>query len=160
MRVWGRFSWCGLPAISRRRAYPRRCVAVAVRTILFVCVENSFRSIMSEALFNAHAPPGWRAASAGVDAVGKAINPIANTLLEEIGLRVKKRHPEQVTPEMIQKAWRVVTFGCLDRCPAGAAGKSEDWPVPGSPGKTEAQLRGIRLDLENRVFDLIRRLPE
>lgn len=135
-------------------------IATGVPTVLFVCVENSFRSIMAEALFNAHAPPGWRGISAGVDAEGKQINPVAHTLMDEIGVRVRKRKPDQVTPEMISKAWRVVTFGCLDRCPVGAAGKNEDWPVPGSPGKTESELRGIRLDLEKRVFDLIRRLPE
>ncbi|HEY6238551.1 MAG TPA: arsenate reductase ArsC, partial [Thermoplasmata archaeon] len=32
---------------------------------LFVCVENAGRSLMAEALFNAHAPPGWVGRSAG-----------------------------------------------------------------------------------------------
>ncbi len=131
-----------------------------VPTVLFVCVENSFRSVMAEALFNAIAPPGWRARSAGVDAEGKAINPLAFSLMEEVGIVVTKTHARQVTPEMIREAWRVVTFGCLDRCPAGAAGKNEDWPVPGSPGKTDAELREIRTDLQGRVEDLIRRLPK
>ena len=106
--------------------------------VLFVCVENSFRSVMAEALFNAIAPPGWRAHSAGVDTAGKQVNPLAFSLMEEIGIVVTKTHPRQVTPELVQEAWRVVTFGCLDRCPAGAKGKGEDWPVPGSTGKTDA----------------------
>jgi len=131
-----------------------------VPAVLFVCVENSFRSVMAEALFNAIAPPGWRAHSAGVDTAGKQVNPLAFSLMEEIGIVVTKTHPRQVTPELVQEAWRVVTFGCLDRCPAGAKGKGEDWPVPGSPGKTDAQLREIRTDLQARVEDLIRRLPK
>ena len=131
-----------------------------VRTILFVCVENSFRSVIAEALFNANAPPGWKAISAGVDAVGKQVNPLAYSLMEEIGVRVSKKRPQQVTAEMIQKAWRVVTFGCLDRCPAGAAGKNEDWPIPGSTGKTHSELQEIRSDLERRVSELLRRLPD
>jgi arsenate reductase len=131
-----------------------------VPSILFVCVENSFRSVIAEALFNAIAPPGWRAHSAGVDATGKTVNPLAFSLMEEIGIVVTKTHPRQVAPEMIKEAWRVVTFGCLDRCPAGAAGKNDDWPVPGSPGKTDAELRAIRTDLQARVEDLIRRLPK
>ena len=135
-------------------------LAGLVRTVLFVCVENSFRSVMAEALFNANAPPGWKAISAGVDAVGKQINPLAYSLMEEIGVRVSKKRTQQVTPEMIQKAWRVVTFGCLDRCPAGAVGKNEDWPIPGLTGKTQAGLREIRSDLKRRVFELLRRLPE
>jgi arsenate reductase len=131
-----------------------------VPSILFVCVENSFRSVMAEALFNAIAPMGWRAHSAGVDAKGKTVNPLAFSLMEEIGIVVTKTHPRQVAPEMINEAWRVVTFGCLDRCPAAAAGKNEDWPVPGSAGKTDSELRAIRTDLQARVEDLIRRLPK
>ena len=131
-----------------------------VRTVLFVCVENSFRSVIAEALFNANAPPGWKAISAGVDAVRKQVNPLAYSLMEEIGVRVSKKRPQQVTAEMIQKAWRVVTFGCLDRCPAGAAGKNEDWPIPGSTGKTHSELQEIRSDLERRVSELLRRLPD
>jgi len=100
--------------------------------VLFACVENTFRSVMAEALFNANAPPGWRAISAGVDAKGDRINPVAVTLLAEIGIDVKKKRPQQVTPQMIRDAYRLVTFGCLDRCPSGGAGKNEDWPLPGS----------------------------
>jgi len=132
----------------------------SVPDVLFVCVENSFRSVMAEALFNATAPPGWRAHSSGVDTTGKKVNPLAFSLMEEIGVVVTKTHPRQVTSELIRDAWRVVTFGCLDRCPAGAAGKTEDWPIPGSPGKTDAELRAIRTDLQGRVEDLIRRLPK
>ncbi len=131
-----------------------------MRTVLFVCGENSFRSIMAEALFNAHAPPGWRATSAGVIAEGKEVNPVVHALLGELGVRVSKARPDQVTPAMVRDASRVVTFGCLDRCPPEAAGKSEDWPVPGSTGKTDAQLREIRDDLRRRVRDLSLRLQK
>jgi len=131
-----------------------------VPDVLFVCGENSFRSIMAEALFNARPPPGWRAVSAGVVAEGKEINPVVRTLLGEIGIRVAKVRPDPVTPAMVRDAARVVTFGCLDRCPAGAAGKSEDWPLPGSTGRTDAQLREIRDELRRRVQDLAVRLQK
>ncbi len=129
-------------------------------TVLFVCGENSFRSILAEVLFNAHPPTGWRAASAGVLAEGKEINPVVHVLLGEIGLQVSKQRPDPVTPAMVRDAARVVTFGCLDRCPAGAAGKSEDWPVSGSTGRSDVQLREIRDDLRRRVQDLAVRLQK
>ncbi len=128
-------------------------------TVLFACVENTFRSVMAEALFNANAPPGWRSISAGVDASRDRINPIAVALLDEIGIDVTKKRPQQITPEMIRDAYRLVTFGCLERCPTGGAGKNEDWPLPGSTGKSDAELREIRDELRRRVLDLIRRLP-
>jgi protein-tyrosine-phosphatase len=126
--------------------------------VLFVCVENTFRSVLSEALFNADAPPGWRAESAGVQAA-KAINPVVVRLLEEVGIPLGPKTPRTATPELIARATRVVTFGCLDSCPIGAKDKAEDWPVPGATGKTDDQLRGIRDELQRRVKDLVSRLP-
>ena len=127
-------------------------------TVLFVCVENTFRSVLSEALFNARAPPGWRAVSAGV-APGTAINPVVRTLLDEKGIEVGSKTPQPVTPKLTAEAYRVVTFGCLDRCPRGAAAKVEDWPLPGATGKSLDELRAIRDDLERRVERLVASLP-
>ena len=126
-------------------------------TVLFVCVENTFRSVLSEALFNAAAPPGWRAESAGVQAAA-AINPVVPVLLAEIGIKLGAKTPRTATPDMVARASRVVTFGCLDRCPIGAKEKAEDWPIPGATGKTMDELRGIRDELRRRVADLATRL--
>jgi protein-tyrosine-phosphatase len=127
--------------------------------VLFVCVENTFRSVLSEALFNADAPPGWRAESAGIRAA-EAINPVVVELLDEVGIRLGPKTPRTATPELIARATRVVTFGCLDSCPIGAKDKAEDWPLPGATGKTMDQLRGIRDELQRRVKDLASRLPQ
>ncbi|TMA03773.1 MAG: arsenate reductase ArsC [Methanobacteriota archaeon] len=126
-------------------------------TVLFVCVENTFRSVLSEALFNAAAPTGWRAESAGVQATA-TINPLVPGLLREIGIELGPKKPRLVTPEMTARATRVVTFGCLDRCPIGAREKSEDWPIPGATGKTMDELRTIRDELRRRVAELSTRL--
>jgi len=37
------------------------------RTVLFVCAHGAYRSRLAAAFFNAAAPTGWRAVSAGVD---------------------------------------------------------------------------------------------
>ncbi len=128
-----------------------------MNVVLFVCVENTFRSVLSEAIFNARAPPGWRAESAGVQAAS-AINPVVVDLLREIGIELGPRKPRQVTSGLVARAARVVTFGCLDRCPIGAEGKAEDWSVPGATGKDSRQLQAIRDDLRDRIEELISRL--
>ena len=120
------------------------------RIVLFVCVENTFRSIMSEAIFNASPPDGWHAESAGVRAA-EAINPVAIELLKEIGIKLGTKKPRLVTPEMISSASRVITFGCVDQCPIGAKEKSEDWPLPGATGKSMDELRAIRDELRQRI---------
>ena len=126
--------------------------------VLFVCVENTFRSVLSEALFNAEAPEGWRAESAGVSPAA-AINSKVAELLGEVGIRLGSKIPRVVTPDLIARADRAVTFGCLDRCPPGLGGKNEDWPLPGATGKTMDELRGIRDELARRIRILIRSLP-
>ena len=130
-----------------------------MRTVLFVCIENTFRSVLSEALFNATAPAGWQAESAGVQAATQ-INPNVPQLLREIGIDLGPKKPRTVTPQMTASATRVVTFGCLDRCPIGAREKSEDWPIPGATGKTMDELRAVRDELRRRVAELSKRLPE
>lgn len=125
-------------------------------TILFVCVENTFRSVLSEELFNSKAPPGWHAESAGVSPAS-SVNPNVRPLLKEVGIELTERTPRIVTPALIAKASRVVTFGCLDRCPIGAEGKGEDWPLPGATGKSFEELRKIRDELSRRVDGLIKK---
>lgn len=145
-----------LSTAARRLLYEGR-LRPATGTVLFVCVENTFRSVLSEALFNAAPPAGWRAESAGVQPAS-SLNPVVAELLRELRIPLGPKVPRLVTSEMVAGADRVVTFGCLDRCPAGAGGKGEDWPVPGATGKTAAELRGIRDDLRRRVERLAARL--
>lgn len=130
------------------------------RLVLFVCVENTFRSIIAEAIFNAYAPPCWHAESAGVRPA-ENINPVAIQLLHEIGIEVAEKKPRLVTPQMVTEASRIVTFGCLDHCPIGAKEKADDWQsIPGSVGKDGAlrereELLAIRGEIERRVLKLI-----
>lgn len=128
-----------------------------MKTVLFVCVENTFRSVLSEEIFNAKAPQGWYAESAGVSPAA-LVNPVVAVLLAEVGITMKKHTPRLSTPGLVAKASRVVTFGCLDRCPIGAEGKAEDWPIPGATGKTMGELREIREELSRRIDGLIGRL--
>lgn len=127
--------------------------------VLFVCVENTFRSVMAEAIFNASAPPGWRAESAGVRSADM-INPVVVELLREIGIELEEKKPRVVTAEMLSRAWRVVTFKCLDQCPAGTEGKSEEWPFPGSTGRSMTELRQIRDGMRERIMRLAREISQ
>lgn len=53
--------------------------------ILFLCTGNSCRSILAEATFNALAPAGWRAMSAGSDPTGE-VHPRSIALLKRKGI--------------------------------------------------------------------------
>jgi len=86
-----------------------------------------------------------------------SVNPNIRQLLSEVGITLPERTPRVVTAALVASASRVVTFGCMDRCPTRAEGKGEDWPLPGATGKTFEELRGIRDELSRRVDDLIGR---
>lgn len=64
-------------------------------TVLFLCTGNSCRSILAEATFNALAPPGWRAWSAGSLPTG-AVHPRSLALLRREGI---------ATAGLASKAW-------------------------------------------------------
>lgn len=53
--------------------------------VLFLCTGNSCRSILAEATFNALAPEGWRAISAGSQPAGY-VHPKSLALLEREGI--------------------------------------------------------------------------
>ncbi len=141
--------------LRRKNEEQSASLASHPKIVLFVCVENTFRSVLSEAIFNVSPPNGWSAESAGVRAADR-INPVVVGLLKEIGIEVRTKRPRMVTPEMIARASRVITFGCLDQCPVGAKDKSDDWPLPGATGKSWSELQAIRDELRRRI-DLLKR---
>ncbi|MBK1674524.1 low molecular weight phosphatase family protein [Ectothiorhodospira shaposhnikovii] len=73
--------------------------------ILFLCTGNSCRSILAEATFNALAPQGWRAMSAGSQPTG-TVHPRSLALLEREGiptegLRSKSWEDLPETPDVV-----------------------------------------------------------
>ncbi len=72
---------------------------------LFLCTGNSCRSILSEAVFNHLAPPGFKAISAGSHPSGR-INPDAIALLRRHGIAMdghasKSWHDLPLTPDVV-----------------------------------------------------------
>ena len=61
-----------------------------LKTVLFVCVENSFRSQIAEAYFNRYAPEGWIAASAGLEPADE-VHPNAIRLMLEEGIDISHK---------------------------------------------------------------------
>ncbi len=114
--------------------------------MLFVCTENAARSLMAEAIFNALAPDGWRARSAGT-CPATAPNPRTGPLLKELGLRSPAHPPRRLTPAMMARADRVVTMGCIDTsaCPAVRfPDRTVDWGLPDPGPLGEEGFRTVR----------------
>ena len=129
---------------------------MAERRVLFVCVENSGRSLMAEAMFNANPPEGWIADSAGTSPAASA-NPRTGRMLRELGLDLPAHAPQPLTPEMMDRASVRVTMGCLDdaSCPARLKTMElRDWALPNPAGLDDDAFRHLR----DRLAGLVRGL--
>jgi arsenate reductase len=128
-------------------------------TVLFVCVENSCRSQIAEAILNHLAESRGlpvRATSAGTKPSNK-VNPLALKVLHEIGLDTDGLRPKPLTNEMIEKSDSIVTMGCLARylCPAIFLSKTEDWDIEDPAGSPIKEFREVSDKIRRRVERLL-----
>ena len=126
------------------------------KTVLFICVGNSGRSLMAEAMFNANPPDGWAAVSAGTNP-SPAANPRTGPMLREVGLDLPPHPPQLLTPDMMDRARVRVTMGCLDdaSCPARLKTlELRDWALPDPATLDDAAFREVR----DRIAGLVRGL--
>ena len=108
---------------------------------------------MAEALFNAGAPAGWRALSAGTEPAAQA-NPRTGPMLRELGVPMPAHPPRALSPEESERADLRVTMGCLDRasCPAHLKNRSlVDWALPDPALLDDAGFRQVRDEIRTKV---------
>jgi protein-tyrosine-phosphatase len=128
-----------------------------LKTILFVCVENSFRSQIAEAYFNMFAPEGWRAISAGLTPA-ESVHPNAVRLMLEEGIDISHKKPQQLTRELQEKAnvAIIVCSGAL--CPIVYTEHIEEWDMPDPAKMSLEEARKIRDAIKERVLNLVEKL--
>lgn len=87
--------------------------------LLFLCTGNSCRSLISEAVFNHLAPPGWHAISAGSQPTGrlneKALALLAGKGISTSGYYSKSWDALPVTPDIVVT---VCASAAGETCPA------------------------------------------
>ncbi len=128
------------------------------KKILFVCVENSNRSQMSQAFATIHGGGEVEAYSAGSKPSG-IVNPKAIAAMKELGYDLAK-HDSKSLEEVKQYAPfdAVVTMGCGDACPWMPAKTFIDWEIPDPKHMEPAEFNKVRDYIETKVKDLLRSL--
>jgi arsenate reductase len=130
------------------------------KKVLFVCVHNSGRSQMAEAFFNQIAVNKAPAFSAGTQPASE-INPTVVRVMRETGIEISNKKPKLLTPEMMDKAERVITMGCGAEkvCPAAFV-PMEDWQINDPEGQPVEKVRAIRDAIRSKVEKLVKELDK
>ncbi len=130
------------------------------KKILFVCVENSNRSQMSQAFARIHGGDKVEAYSAGSKPSGK-INPKAIAAMKELGYDLSAHHSKSLDEVKEYAPFDVVvTMGCGDACPWMPAKKFIDWQIPDPRDMNETEFRQVRDLVSDKVKHLVSELVQ
>ncbi len=125
------------------------------KKLLFVCVENSNRSQMSQAYALIHGGSGVEAYSAGSKPSG-IVNPKAIAAMGELGYDLSKHDSKSLTEvEAFAPFDIVVTMGCGDACPWMPAKKFIDWQIPDPKHMDPAAFNEVRDLISAKVKALL-----
>ena len=128
-------------------------------TALFVCLHNAGRSQMSRALFERAAEGRHHALSAGTTP-GERVHPEVVEAMQELGIDLAERVPQELTTDLAQQADVVVTMGCGDACPYIPGKRYIDWNLPDPAGRPIVEVRATRDEIQRRVSALVSELDE
>jgi arsenate reductase (thioredoxin) len=126
-----------------------------MKKILFVCVENSNRSQMSQAFAKMFGGKEVEAYSAGSKPSG-IINPKAISSMKELGYDLGK-HKSKNLDEVKGSAPfdAVVTMGCGDACPWMPAKTFIDWEIPDPKNMEPGEFNEVRDLIASKVKQLL-----
>ena len=129
-----------------------------MRKVAFICVHNSCRSQIAEALGRHLASDVFESYSAGTETKPK-INQDAVRLMKQvhhIDMEAEGQHSKLLTD--LPAVDVVVTMGCNVQCPFLPCRWREDWGLEDPTGKPDEEfLKTIRL-VEEKILDLKARL--
>lgn len=125
-----------------------------MQKVAFICVHNSCRSQIAEALGRHFAADVFESYSAGTE-LKDHINPDAVRLMKElyqIDMEAEGQHSKLLSD--IPPVDVVITMGCNVRCPFLPCSHREDWGLEDPTGKSdEALLETIRV-IEQKILEL------
>jgi len=126
--------------------------------VAFVCVHNSCRSQMAEALGKHFASDVFESFSAGTE-IKPQINQDAVRLIRDIyGIDMEETQYNKLIDE-IPPVDIVVTMGCNVNCPYLPCKHREDWGLDDPTGKSDEEFKIIIAEIERKIRDLAKRLP-
>ncbi len=128
-------------------------------SVAFVCVHNSCRSQIAEALAKRFAADVFEAYSGGTH-IADRINPDAVRLVSEIyGIDMTKTQTSKPLADL-PEIDVLITMGCNVHCPDIACQWREDWGLDDPSGQPDDVFRATIATIEQKVLELRDRLRQ
>ena len=128
-----------------------------MKKVAFVCVHNSCRSQIAEALGKKLAADVFESYSAGTETKPR-INQDAVRLMKDLhGIDMEASQRSKLLSD-IPAVDVVVTMGCNVQCPFLPCTHREDWGLEDPTGKEDAAFIATIRAIEEKILDLKRRL--
>lgn len=127
--------------------------------VAFVCVHNSCRSQMAEALGKAFAEDVFESYSAGTE-VKPQINQDAVRIIKELyHIDMNETQYSKLLDE-IPEVDIVITMGCNVQCPSLPCKHREDWGLEDPSGKEDEAFKYTARMIEEKIMDLKARIKQ
>ena len=127
--------------------------------VAFICVHNSCRSQIAEALGKYYASDEFEGYSAGTETKPKINQDAVRIMRQLYGIDMEKTQRSKLLSD-IPPVDVVVTMGCNVNCPYLPCKHREDWGLEDPTGNTDEVFVEVIKSIEQKIFELKERLSE
>ena len=128
-----------------------------MKKVAFICVHNSCRSQMAEALGKLYAGDVFESYSAGTE-LRDTINQDAARIIKDLyKVDMNETHKSKLLDD-IPEVDIVVKMGCNVVCPFLPSNHEEDWGLEDPTGKSDEEFIKTAKIIEEKVKDLAKRI--
>ncbi|MDO4534229.1 MAG: arsenate reductase ArsC [Clostridium perfringens] len=128
-----------------------------MKKVAFICVHNSCRSQMAEALGNLFASDIFKSYSAGTE-TKPMINQDAVRIIKDLYKVDMNKTQKSKLLDDIPKVDIVIKMGCNVVCPHVLADHIEDWGLDDPTGKSDKEFINTAKIIEEKIKDLAKRI--
>lgn len=123
-----------------------------MKKIAFICVHNSCRSQIAEALGKHYLSDYFECYSAGTETVPQ-INQDAVRLMKELyGIDMSAQYSKLI--DEIPSPDIAVSMGCDVGCPFIGRAFDDNWGLPDPTGKSDDEFKAVISEIEQRILEI------
>jgi len=127
--------------------------------VAFVCVHNSCRSQIAEALGKSLASEIFESYSAGTETKTQINQDAVRLMKEQYQIDMEETQYSKLLSE-IPPVDIVITMGCDVTCPNLPCRHREDWGIQDPTGKSDEEFLDVIQTIHGKILDLAKRVEE